>query len=352
MPRPKMDPELELVLNRLINHTGAAEGSSIPPRQAGDQRIPWPSGFRVVKTASILGGTLVTLTFLEPDRRFPIAAYNIYASNTLELNKSPLFVGSVSSPPGLVIVTTDHTTTRTVVFHLQVVFTNGQVSKIEDGPTCAAEIAPPLVVGGDVPASTLTSLDVVTGRSNLATAGAVPFVLSAGVLTIDAANLFFNNTDNRLGIGTNSPQSPLHVHQATLGNEVQRLSSTATNDDPAEKVFQNRVATTDATVTTLHTFAIPATTTKAIEAVVIARRTGGTAGTAEDGARYKLSAVYKNVAGTATLIGAVTKNTDEDQAGWDSNLTISSGNVLLTVTGALDNNISWHVTAKTYEVST
>lgn len=140
----------------------------------------------------------------------------------------------------------------------------------------------------------------------------------------------------------------LEVQEETLGNEVLRLTSEATNDDPRWSVYQNRVATTNATVTTLHTVAIPASTTVRIEATVVARRTGGTAGTAEDGASYKLIGTYKNVAGTATLIGAVTKQADEDQAAWDVNFTPSGGNVLIEVTGALDNNITWHLSKLDY----
>ena len=155
-----------------------------------------------------------------------------------------------------------------------------------------------------------------------------------------------------VGIGVAAPLARLHVVEKTLGDEVARFESIATNDDPAEKVWQNRVATTTAAVTTLHTFAIPASTTFAINAVIVARRTGGAAGTAEDGARYDLKGVYKNVAGVATIIGAVTKIADESVAGWDGNLTVSAGNVLVEATGELDVNITWHMTSHTFAVST
>lgn len=52
------------------------------------------------------------------------------------------------------------------------------------------------------------------------------------------------------------------------------MESVATNNDPSERVFQNRAATTDATVTTLHTVTISASNTYTIEADVVARRTG------------------------------------------------------------------------------
>lgn len=146
---------------------------------------------------------------------------------------------------------------------------------------------------------------------------------------------------------------PLTVTQSTLGNAVQTLVSVATNDDPTEILYQNRVATTDATQTTLHTFTVPSSTTYAIESTVVARRTGGASGTAEDGARYLISAVYKNVAGTATIIGAITTLlSDESQAGWDATFTTSGATVLLRVTGAVSNNVTWHMTSRVYLLST
>lgn len=147
-----------------------------------------------------------------------------------------------------------------------------------------------------------------------------------------------------LGINTATPSAQVHVVQSTLGSEVLRLQSTATNDDPRESVFQNRVATTNATVTTLHSYAIPASTRALIEARVVAARTGGTSGTAEDGAGYIVQGVFKNVAGTATVIGAVLVfAVGEDQAGWDATMDVSGGDVRVRVTGAANNNITWHL---------
>lgn len=103
------------------------------------------------------------------------------------------------------------------------------------------------------------------------------------------------------------------------------------------------VATTDATVTTIATIAVPATTTKAVEARVVARRTGGASGTAEDGAYYVARAVYKNVAGTATAIGSEVSAAFESQAGWNVSWSQSGSNILLQVTGAAANDINWAV---------
>src|ERR1700741_777449 len=141
------------------------------------------------------------------------------------------------------------------------------------------------------------------------------------------------------------------VLQSTLGNLVHQISSTTTNDDPTESTYQNKVTTTNATVTTIHTIAIPANTTVFIEAKVTARRTGGVAGTAQDSGGYLLYATYKNVAGTATEVGETAVVTHEDQAGWAVTFTPSAANALLQVTGATNNNVSWVATVRIYPVS-
>lgn len=104
------------------------------------------------------------------------------------------------------------------------------------------------------------------------------------------------------------------------------------------------VNTTDATPTTIYTLTIPASTTVRLVTEVIARRTGGAAGTAEDGAGYTLYGTYKNVAGAATLIGAVAKTSpvpSESQATMDVNFVASGATVLVQVTGVVNNNFTW-----------
>lgn len=55
----------------------------------------------------------------------------------------------------------------------------------------------------------------VGGASNLTTAGAIPFVASAGVLTQDATNLFWDSVNKRLGLKTNSPTVTLDIGGST-----------------------------------------------------------------------------------------------------------------------------------------
>jgi len=107
--------------------------------------------------------------------------------------------------------------------------------------------------------------------------------------------------------------------------------------------------TTDATVTTLQTIATSSNSILGIEVKVAARRTGGTAGSANDSAYYVLHGMAKNNAGTVT-ISTVVADEFEDQAGWNADLVVSGTNVLVRVTGALNNNISWKASTQTISV--
>lgn len=143
----------------------------------------------------------------------------------------------------------------------------------------------------------------------------------------------------------------------TTGSTLSKVNSNLVNTyvngvlHGVENAFTTSVSTTDATTTTLATIAIPSSTTVLIEAKVYARRTGGTAGSAEDAAGYLITACYKNVGGAATEVGETAVFTAEDQAGWAATITASSGNALIRVTGAVDNNVDWKATYKVSAVS-
>lgn len=185
--------------------------------------------------------------------------------------------------------------------------------------------------------------------------GSVPQDLIISVGSAEAGSLDNErvrvNSVGDVGIGTigTTPAARMHIIEDTLGDPVQRLQSTATNDDPTEIVYQGRVATTNNTVTTLLTLTVPSSATYAVEVSVVARRTGGSAGTAEDGAHYILRGVYQNVAGTATIIGTVVQTVvGESQVGWDATLDTTGATVRVRVTGATNNNITWHCTARVW----
>ena len=153
----------------------------------------------------------------------------------------------------------------------------------------------------------------------------------------------------RAKFGGLSTNPSVELTQPFIGVPVTRLVSTATNDDPTEDLIQYRATTTDATVTTLGAVTLNSAKTTQIEVTVIARRTGGASGTAQDGAGYRLIATFQ----AGVQIGATSVlHTAENQAGWDATLDYSASTARIRVTGAASNNIVWHAHVRKMEVGT
>lgn len=180
------------------------------------------------------------------------------------------------------------------------------------------------------------------------TVGSVLFVGAAKQLQEDNANLFWDDTNNRLGIGTATPARSLDVNGATfLRGSLRYVDAAATNAN--WEVFQAQVSTTDATTTTLTSVTIPTDSVLYLKAKIVGRRTGGTGGTNGDSAVYERSARFKNVGGTVTVNQIQSDYTSEDQLGWNGTFDVSGASGRVRVTGAANNNITWTVT---YEVIT
>jgi hypothetical protein len=140
--------------------------------------------------------------------------------------------------------------------------------------------------------------------------------------------------------------SMLRDQAALMVDNKRRIKDEEVKED--NEIIKASVNTTDATVTTLYTFTLAASTITFIEVRVAARRTGGVSGTAEDGAAYILNAVYKMVSGTtATVIGSVAQTVvGESQGGWDATLDATGATVRVRVTGASNNNVTWIMKAR------
>ncbi len=99
------------------------------------------------------------------------------------------------------------------------------------------------------------------------------------------------------------------------------------------------VQTTDATVTTVASFAMNDETLCAFDVVVTAAR--GTNVT--KGGRWKRSVVYRRTsAGAPTIVGTLESGTDEEtDAGLDVTIDVSSNTVRVRVTGIIATNFNW-----------
>ncbi len=211
--------------------------------------------------------------------------------------------------------------------------------------TSAGSFTSEITVGGWYRTSTgAASTPSLSCRSDTNTGAFFPAADTFAVATGGTERARWDSSGNHIIGSTSAAIARLDVNQSSLGTNVYAFTSTATNDDPTIRCVQNRLATTNNTITTLHTFAIPTNTTVFLNCTVIARRTGGSAGVAGDSAAYQIKGCFKNISGTVTQVGTTSVDfTGEDQAAWDCVFSISSANVLLRVTGATNNNITWHL---------
>lgn len=114
--------------------------------------------------------------------------------------------------------------------------------------------------------------------------------------------------------------------------------------------FSTSVKTSDATVTPAVRVTVADGRTVMLDACIVARRTGGSAGVSGDSAWYKLSGAYKNIGGVLTGIGSPSLLGGEDQATWNVGFTSASNYAIITVQGAANNDITWETTVSSYEV--
>lgn len=102
------------------------------------------------------------------------------------------------------------------------------------------------------------------------------------------------------------------------------------------------VATTDATSTTVLTYPTASNKSYQLFVRITGRRTGGSSGAAGDSAAFRLGAAFKNVAGTLSQVGSDNLTVvGRDQAAWTAQTAVSGTNVLVKVSGAANNNVSW-----------
>ncbi len=110
-------------------------------------------------------------------------------------------------------------------------------------------------------------------------------------------------------------------------------------------VYQASVSTTDATVTTLRTIPIVDNRTYYIRSYVTAARTGGSAGTDDDGGVYQIQWMVTTKAGTVTGTNLSNGNASaEDESSYSASLGVSGSNVVVQVAGVANTNINWRTT--------
>jgi hypothetical protein len=198
--------------------------------------------------------------------------------------------------------------------------------------------------------SSSTGAVIISGTGGLGVGGAI----------YSGGNINAGGSLTAGGVALANITASIQALNSSTSSQVQRIETTAgspgtttftANSNPLEITVQDKVTTTDNSSTTLHTFTLTASMVYHFTVTVVARRTGGSSGTAEDGASYVINGTFHVVGGNATRIGSLNIISNENQPAWSATLTTSSGNVLVTVSGANNNNVSWAMTARVYPIN-
>jgi len=170
--------------------------------------------------------------------------------------------------------------------------------------------------------------------------------------TNDTDRLFISHNGD-IGISKNAMSARLHVFGVDATNSINQRLEPVTN--VTEDTTGNTVVTTDATANvTSQTIAVPADKVISLESTIVYRKTGGAGvGVTGDGTTIKLNSSVKNVGGTLTLdtVQNTYTGTTNAIAGVSATYTISGTNVLVSVTGVLNDNITWNVITKVNTVA-
>lgn len=195
-------------------------------------------------------------------------------------------------------------------------------------------------------ATSLTSTHVGYGSGANAVTGEAAFTYDASVNTLSVDEISCTSVTST-EINMNSTNDGVRMWR-TADNVATAsfFNDSGAGDAVRWHIHQDQVLTTNATVTTLNAISVPSTGIISFEGTIVARRTGGTAGASNDAAVYTFVGAAKGSGGTASLFGTPTLTVvAEDQAAWNVTFTASSSSILVEVTGAANNNITWNLVA-------
>lgn len=177
------------------------------------------------------------------------------------------------------------------------------------------------------------------------------------VVTAAAVDLT-DSTSGEGGASSLSRSDHTHSHGARAGGTLHAVATTTTAGfmsstdkaklDGVPTAAGGSKQTADATPTSALVIATATNYSEVITVDVIARKQGAGGNTGG----YKLVGTFRNIDGVVTQVGTTTAvATHETDAAWDAAFTISSPNVVVTVTGAAATTINWQVIAQRVAVS-
>lgn len=134
------------------------------------------------------------------------------------------------------------------------------------------------------------------------------------------------------------------------GTGIISVTDSLGNTSIFQQILKGSASTTDATATTIITIPTQTDQSLVIKALVSGRRTGGSAGTANDSYAAERTLRVKNDGGTVSIYSVTSNFTSKDQNAFTCIFIVSGTNVLVQVQGAANNNLSWMTTAQVLAV--
>jgi len=109
------------------------ESNLQPPVKIGGLRIPYVKQVTATLSATLAGGELYTLSWLDPVDVPGLSHFLIFASNLYDQQLEPVLVGATRRAPGHVLLQVP--STRTVIFYVQTVLSNGFTTDLAKSPS-------------------------------------------------------------------------------------------------------------------------------------------------------------------------------------------------------------------------
>jgi hypothetical protein len=163
-------------------------------------------------------------------------------------------------------------------------------------------------------------------------------------------NLILMPDGGNSGFGTLNPTAITHIKGIDSTTKANLRLEPVTN--VTEDTGGNTLNTTTNATVALETIAIPTDTVVMVESYVTCRKTGGVGvGTVGQGNGYIITVKAKNVGGVVTIGVVQSSFTSEDIAPLDATFAVSGTNIVLNVTGANNDNITWNSITKKYKVA-
>jgi hypothetical protein len=130
------------------------------------------------------------------------------------------------------------------------------------------------------------------------------------------------------------------VPNSITDTQVNKISPTKI-EDAQNKTYEGSVLTTNNIATTILSVNCATETSTLMEAKFVARRVGGTAGTAGDGATFKRSFRVKSIGGVVTIHDLQSDYTSRDNPQMNVSFLVTGPVVELKVRGVNNNDIRW-----------